>query len=356
MTSKQNKSAQYYLKKAYDALGSSTNEDRHNIFPIRDGASYEFFKRQEAALWSTNEMDFIRDRQDYQSLDEKKKRLVKVILGFFAPGDGLVARNLCRYLLECERFEKMAFLAAQLFIEVVHAEGYGLAISTMLSEEEQKEVFSMSDNVKSIKALAEWMEKYYHSELPAAERYLAYACSEGIFFCVLFAVIFWFRSKGILQNFIFLNEQIAKDETLHRDFGCHRYNEELNGEEYQAFLKEGGFDAHQRAIDIINESVILEDAVIDDLIPEPIDELNKEDLKAFARTVADNLLVQIGYPPQYRTTNKFSWMSEIANQQKGNFYEVRIGSYKQTSLKKALDWKGRIEPEEKSIDPTVVDF
>jgi hypothetical protein len=201
-----------------DLTSKKKDLTRYSFFPIKDEEAFAFYKRQEAAVWSANEMNFTKDIKDYSRLDPKLKRLVDMILGFFAPGDGLISQNIVfRFLLECETFEEQAMFITQLFIELVHAETYGMTIiSFHPREEDQKRIFDMCESLPCVKAKADWMNKYMYADIPKSMRYLAFSACEGIFFSVLFSIIFWFRSKGVLQNFIFSNEQISKDEGLHR--------------------------------------------------------------------------------------------------------------------------------------------
>ena len=289
-------------------------------------------------------MDFIRDKKDYERLEPKLKRLVDMILGFFAPGDGLIVQNLVfRFLLECETFEEQAMFIAQLFIELVHAETYGMTIMVFHPrDEDQKRIFNMCEELPCVKAKADWMNKYMYADIPKSMRYLAFSACEGIFFSVLFSIIFWFRSKGILQNFIFSNEQISKDEGLHRDFGAHLFRKEI---------KKNPFDGWEtQAEQILDEALEIELAFLKELVPQPIDDLNYESLADYAKVVSDSLRVKLGLQQKYKVKNVLTWMNDISLTQKTNFYEARVGEYSSFSTKEALNWRARVGLEEKKVD------
>src|SRR5205085_899138 len=101
-------------------------------------------------------------------------------------------------------------------------------VSIVPDLESQNRVFSMIDTLPCVKAKGDYIEKYIYSDLSKGLRYVAAAVSEGIFFVTLFAIIFFFRGKNVLPNFIFMNEQISKDETLHRDYNCDRAKRHLH--------------------------------------------------------------------------------------------------------------------------------
>jgi ribonucleotide reductase beta subunit family protein with ferritin-like domain/uncharacterized coiled-coil protein SlyX len=337
-----------------DLTSKKKDLTRYSLFPVKDEESFAFYKTQEAAVWSANEMDFIRDKKDYERLEPKLKRLVDMILGFFAPGDGLIVQNLVfRFLLECETFEEQAMFITQLFIELVHAETYGMTIMAFHpKEEDQKRIFSICEDLPCVKAKADWMNKYMYADVPKSMRYLAFAACEGIFFSVLFSIIFWFRSKGILQNFIFSNEQISKDEGLHRDFGAFLFRRQIQKHPFDGWEKQ--------AEQILDEALEIELQFLKELVPEPIDDLTFESLSDYAKVVADSLRVKCDLPSKYKIKNTLTWMNDISLTQKTNFYEGRVGSYSAFSMKEALNWKARVGLEEKKVDvfdnPDQLDF
>jgi len=329
-------------------IHSSANpklSSRYNLFPPKDVESFEFYKKQEGAMWSANEFEYTRDIKDFEALPVNEREMLKTVLGFFAPGDGLISENLIfRFLLECETYEEKSMFIAQLFIELVHAETYGTTIQTLIQDNNERDKLLDAVNTSPpIKAKAQWMEKYLFADLPRAERLVAFACAEGIFFCSLFMFIFWFRSRGILPNLIASNEKISQDERLHRDYGAmlyRRYKHQTTTE---------------RVKEIVKSAVEVELQFISHILKEPIKELNQDNTTLFVKNVADNLMVQLGLEKIWDVPSPFTWMNDISLQQKGNFYEVRISSYKQFSLSEALDWKKRINVEEEK-DVTDVDF
>jgi ribonucleoside-diphosphate reductase beta chain len=56
-----------------------------------------------------------------------------------------------------------------------------------------------------------------------AERLVAFACVEGIFFSGSFCSIFWMKKRGLMPGLTFSNELISRDEGLHCDFACLLY-------------------------------------------------------------------------------------------------------------------------------------
>ncbi len=336
----------------------TTATDRYTFFPIKDDNAYVHFKTQEAALWNSNEMDFSRDKKDYDNLPPKLARMIDVIYAFFAGADGIVVDNIVfRFLIDSSTLEEKAYYIVQLYIELVHSETYSLTINTLKpNEKERNDLFRAIETLPCVAKKAKWMEKYMYSDLPRSHRLLAFACAEGIFFQSSFLGVFWFRSRGILQNIIFSNEQISKDEGSHTRNAIDRYNRERSlGNEVPT---------DEMAIRIVTEALEIEHEFVDYLLPEAIDDLTPHGFHSFVDVLGDYLLSSCKHPVIGKSTSDDlpTWIQEISNEQKNNFYEVRVGAYKQFSLSKALDWKSRISGEEQTNteavyeDPTSVDF
>lgn len=321
---------------------------RYALFPVIDEENYAFYQKQEISHWTSSELDFVADKKHYDSCSDNIRRIVDLILAFFLSGDGVISDNIVfRFLLECKTYEEKAMFISQLHIELVHAETYGLAAFTFKrSEEKMSELIESVQNTSCVQEKIKFMETWMLSDKPRYQRLIAAACAEGIFFCTLFAVVFWLRSKGLFPNLVFANELISVDESLHRD--------------YDVFLalREPDFDP-EIALQICLIALNIEELFCNVLLQVPEDDLNKEDLKVFARLVTDNLLCQFGLKPHFNVKNPFTWLDGISMQRKGNFYEVKIGNYKKKSLADVLDWRKRAGLKEKEniyADVNKIDF
>lgn len=345
----------------------SGNVKRYALFPILDEEAYKFYVKQELTHWTEHELNFVADLDSYKNATSQQRKVVDTILAFFLVGDGAISNNIAfRFLFECSTYEEQAMFISQLHIELVHAATYGLAAFTMKrSTEEMGELIESAQNTPCVKAKVQFMEKWMMAARPKWQRLVAFACAEGIFFCTLFAVIFWFRSKGLFPNFIFANELIAADESLHRDFGAFLFGREVSkilekyekgSQEYNQKLGEIRTEVEE----IIEEALRIEDMFSDHILDSPLEDLTAEKLKVYGRLTADSLLVQLGQPTKYNVTNPFTWLNDISMEQKSNFYEVRVGAYKKKSMADVLNWKKRAGLEQGGLDsyknPDEVDF
>jgi len=69
-----------------------------------------------------------------------------------------------------------------------------------------------------VKKKAEWAVKWINSSSSFAERLVAFAAVEGIFFSGSFCAIYWLKKRGLMPGLTFSNELISRDEGLHCDF------------------------------------------------------------------------------------------------------------------------------------------
>lgn len=340
-------------------IPKTNDAKRYALFPILDEEAYSFYQRQEMTHWSSIEMDFVADLKDYDKASSRVKRIIDTILAFFLSGDGAISDNITyRFLTECKTYEEQAMFISQLHIELVHAETYGLAAFTFKrTEHEIADLIESVQKTPCVIKKMQFMEKWTHSSRPRWQRLLAFACAEGIFFCTLFGYIYWFRSKGWFPNFVFANELIANDESLHRDYGCFLFKREIVNlikKEIEPIVRE-----------IINESIDIEDEFVHhsqkgEIKDDELGDMTIENMKKYCRLIGDNLSVNIGFEPVYKVKNPFTWMNDISMEQKTNFYEARVGAYKKKSLSDIMNWKKRCglqgDQNKAYQEPSSIDF
>jgi len=327
--------------------------DKYALFPVKDKESFVFRQKQENILWFAEELKFTDDKLDYDRCNPNMKRVIDLIMAFFSVGDGAISENLLeRFLLESETYEERSMFITQLYVEQQHAITYGMSTQTFIPNTvELEKLLQEVDNSECVKKKVEFMQKWCRSDKPRHLRLIAFACAEGIFFCTLFAAVFWFRSRGIFNNFISANEMISRDETLHRDYGIMLFS--------RAAAKLGVSLNDPETLEVIEEALEIEDLFIDQLLSEPLEDLNAADMKTYARVITNNMLTTMGYNQKYQVKNPFTWLNDINLEQKGNFYEVTVASYKKRSMTETLDWESKLGWKEASSvleDPSNVDF
>ena len=113
---------------------------RFVVFPIQNDKVYEMYKRAVASFWTPEEIDFSKDMEDWEKLNENEHYFIKNILAFFAASDGIVLENLGqRFMSEVQVPEAKFFYGFQIAIEAIHSETYSLMIDKYITDNEEKE-------------------------------------------------------------------------------------------------------------------------------------------------------------------------------------------------------------------------
>lgn len=353
-----------------------STDSRFVLFPIQHPVIWSaHYKNQEASFWTAEEIDFTQDVKHFRSkLSEGEQWLLCVVLGFFASSDTIVAANIdTNFLGECD---KLGLLEAkitynfQTMMENIHSEAYSLMIQELLpTTEERERLFNFIHTVPAIhnkaelclkwmgssdsfdripeniqadlkyiledqdggtlitKALSDWV----HAKTPTfGERLVAFVCVEAIFFSTSFAVIFWFKKRGLLPGICFANELINKDEGMHQDFGVAMVHE----------LKAMGLPvpSKERIFEIVTSFVELEKQFVREALPTALAGINGDKMCHYAEYVGDRVLVDLGCERHYFAGQKnpkspCEWMESLSLHHKTNFFERRVASYQRRGVK-----------------------
>jgi len=196
------------------------NPNRFVIFPIQHDDLWEWYKKQQACIWTAEEIDLQVDITDWEnSLNSDERYFIKHILAFFAASDGIVNENLAEnFVNEVQYSEAKFFYGFQIMMENIHSETYSLLIDTYVKDDKEKDqLFKAIENFPAIKLKADWAMKWIDSP-SFAERLIAFAAVEGIFFSGAFCSIYWLKKRGLMPGLTFSNELISRDEGMHCDF------------------------------------------------------------------------------------------------------------------------------------------
>lgn len=299
------------------------NKDRFVIFPIKHDDIWEFYKKAQASFWTAEELDLHTDLDHWSNkLNNDERHFIKHVLAFFAASDGIVNENLAEnFVAEVQYPEAKFFYGFQIAMENIHSETYSLLIDTYIKDPVEKDgLFHAIDTLDCVKKKADWALRWIENA-SFAERLIAFAAVEGIFFSGSFCSIFWLKNRGLMPGLTFSNELISRDEGLHCDFACHLYTQHLKNQLPQ-----------EKVIEIITDAVKIEKEFVTDALPVRLIGMNAELMSQYIEFVADRLLVELGCPRQYNSTNPFSFMEMISLQGKTNFFEKRVGDYQKAGV------------------------
>ena len=299
------------------------NLDRFVLFPIQHQDIWKMYKQSQASFWTAEEIDLAQDKKDWEGLNNDERYFLKHVLAFFAASDGIVNENLVmNFSNEVCWTEARAFYGFQIMLENIHAETYSLLIDTYIADDREKDhLFKALETVPSVQKKGEWALKWLSRKRGSfAERLVAFAAVEGIFFSGSFCAIFWLKKRGLMPGLTFSNELISRDEGLHCDFACLLHNKLLRG---------AGENVIRR---IIAEAVEIEIEFVTTALPVNLIGMNAELMKQYIEFVADRLLVSLNCSKIYNSNNPFPWMEMISMQGKTNFFEKRVGEYQKAGV------------------------
>ena len=279
---------------------------------------WQMYKKAEASFWTAEEIDLAGDLHDWDSLSHNERHFVSHILAFFAASDGIVNENLAgNFTTEVQSAEARCFYGFQIAVENIHSETYSLLIDTYVKDQREKShLLNAIETVPCVQKKAQWALQWCEPENASfAERMIAFAAVEGIFFSGSFCAIFWLKKRGLMPGLCFSNELISRDEGLHCDFACLLYSKIVNK------LPES------RITHIITSAVEMEKEFVSDALPVELIGMNSKLMCTYIEFCADRLLQALGCSKFYQAQNPFEWMEMISLQGKTNFFEKRVGEY-----------------------------
>ena len=297
------------------------NKDRFVILPIKYPAIWEMYKKCEASFWTAEEIDLSDDMKHWENMNPGEKHFVSHILAFFAASDGIVNENLAvNFMSEVQLPEARCFYGFQIMMENIHSETYALLIDTYIKDPAEKDrLFHAIDTVPCVGKKAEWALRWINNG-SFAERLIAFAAVEGIFFSGSFCSIFWLKKRGLMPGLTFSNELISRDEGMHCEFACLLYrmlDKKLS---------------KKAATAIITDAVEIEKEFISDALPVSLIGMNAKMMRQYIEFVADRWLGELGYDKVYGASNPFDFMEMISLQGKTNFFEKRVGDYQKSGV------------------------
>jgi ribonucleoside-diphosphate reductase beta chain len=299
------------------------NNERFVLFPIQHDDIWQFYKKSEASFWTAEEIDLSQDLVDWsEKLNDDERHFIKHVLAFFAASDGIVNENLAEnFLSEVQYTEAKFFYGFQIAMENIHSETYSLLIDTYIKDNKDKDyLFNAIDTIPCVKTKADWALRWI-DEGSYAERLIAFAAVEGIFFSGSFCSIFWLKKRGLMPGLSFSNELISRDEGLHCDFACLLYNNHLVNKLPKETVSK-----------IITDAVEIEKEFVTDAIPVKLIGMNSDLMGQYIEFVADRLLAELGCDKVYNATNPFDFMDMISIQGKTNFFEKRVAEYQKAGV------------------------
>lgn len=303
--------------KLIDPVLDEKNE-RSATFPLKFMDIWYLYKKHELAIWHAHEISFTDEKKDWQKLTNDERKFIKTIIAFFATSDSVVSNNISlRFRNEVKITESRYFYDMQALIENIHSETYSMLVDTYAdNEKERNDLFNAVQTNQTIAKKAKWGQQWITNDTPFAQRLLAFAIVEGIFFSAAFCSIFWISKRGILKALKNSNDFISRDEGMHVEHAVLLYTKyivnKISEECFHKMLKD--------AVDIEIEFIV-------GALPFKLNDMNADLMIQYVQFVADRLSTQLGFEKLYNKDNPFPFMELTSLLSKTNFFEDRPNTY-----------------------------
>jgi ribonucleoside-diphosphate reductase beta chain len=303
-----------------------SEEQRHTLYPIQHMDIWDLYKKQLASFWTADEIDFSKDREEWDTaLSDNERRFVKHVLAFFAGTNTIVALNLMdNFCKEVQVLEAQIAYTYQAMTEGIHSEVYSMMIDVYIKDPAEKAaLFRNMGDVQSVLKKMAWAESWALNDhsAPFSHRLVAFAIVEGLFFSGAFCAIYWLKTRNLLPGLTKSNEFIARDEGMHTEFACVLY-----GKLEHTKMTEP--EVHS----MFRDAVVVEKEFITESIPCRLIGMNAELMSTYIEHVADRLLMRLGYTPLYGSPNPFPFMDLIGMVGRSNFFEERVSLYQRANV------------------------
>ncbi|CAM9728178.1 unnamed protein product, partial [Phaeothamnion confervicola] len=181
------------------------DSSRFVLFPIKHPDLWQMYKQAKASFWTVEEVDLSQDMSDWERLNPAERHFISMVLAFFAASDGIVMENLVhRFCQEVQLPEARCFYGFQVAMESIHQEMYALLLETYVKDRDERSgLFNAYKDIPCVRRKADWALRFIGSGASFAERLVAFAAVEGIFFSGSFCAIFWLRKRGLMPGLTF---------------------------------------------------------------------------------------------------------------------------------------------------------
>jgi ribonucleoside-diphosphate reductase subunit M2 len=215
-----------------------------------------------------------------------------------------------------------------IYRENIHAEAYSMILDKLVrSDVDRSKVLDEAQSLQAVTSKTGWALKWLSDNADFAVRLVAFSAVEGIFFSSSFAVIFWFKFKGLMPGVCFSNDMISRDEALHTEFACElirllpsRPGEDVvhsmlaEAAEIEIQFARGERCLHSAShLQPVTEPVVLAPFFFFlESLSRGIAGISVDDMTVYIKYVADQLSRRLGYRPLYHESNPVSaranWM------------------------------------------------
>lgn len=197
--------------------------ERKFLYPIVHPDILKFSTMVESNHWDVNVNDFSSCHKSFQSLMSYEKTVVTNALLAATILEDFLGSVLDDCLDKFKTNEITRFIKKCIEQEAVHFEAYNKLLFMYVGKEKILE-YENKSLPKWVSNIKESMATHFKKCTSLAEISLSIICMEGILFHETFVIPYLLKVENKLPVFIFLNEEISRDEFIHQMFWTFIYN------------------------------------------------------------------------------------------------------------------------------------
>lgn len=304
---------------------------------IRMPHMYKLYRVLLANHWIANEISMNKDKSNWLNLPDKERDTFKKIIGLLAVLDSMQTMfvgDIKDYLTDSSLQAIAAIIAQQ---EVVHNQSYSYVLSSLVSYEEQKEIFEYwKTNELLLKRnlfIKELYQDFRDNPTPQTmfKALVADLILEGIFFYAGFAFFYnlirdhrpeTHRMAATTQMISY----IQRDEAQH----CYFFGEVFK--QLRADFPELNTPEHDKYVYEMFARAVISEIEWAEYLLDGIDGIDLDEFRNYIRHIANLRLKTLGLPPMYEgVENSMPWIrpftDEALNETKTDQFEAKPRSY-----------------------------
>lgn len=290
----------------------------------------ELTKKHEEVHWVEDEAELSEDVQDWKTkLNDQEKEFITHILRLFTQSDVQVGANYYDFLIpKIKNNEARNMLGSFASREGVHQRAYALLNDTLGLPEDEFHKFL--DYTEMSEKLEFMQDNNVNSHTGLALAFAQSTFNEGMSLFASFVMLLNFQRYGKMKGMGTIVEWSIRDESIHvmgnsklfREF-CEEHPRVVNDE-----LKSKIYDMAKNAVNLEDKFINLA------YKGNEIEGLDKKEVKAYIRHIADRRLLQLGMKPIFKAKdNPLPWLDWVLNgASHDNFFEKRVTEYSVVGL------------------------
>lgn len=300
---------------------------------IRMPHMYKLYKVLLLNYWIADEIPMSKDAQQFPLLEPEEQRTFKINIGLLAVLDSMQTMfvgDVKRYLTDSSLEAIAAVIAQQ---EVVHNQSYSYVLSSLVSDQEQKEIFEYWKHDPVLldrnTFISEIYQNFRNEQTPQTffEALVADLILEGIFFYSTFAFFYNLARDQKMMGTSQMISYIQRDENQHCYFFAEVFKQLLT--DYPELHTPENMDYVYRTI---NRAVELETNWAHYTLKQ-VQGIDLNELSDYIKYIANKRLKLMGLDKAYEgvDVNCMPWIKpfsdEALNATKTDFFEAKSRNY-----------------------------